>query len=101
MSHPSDNPWLDSHDAYWQSQSDDRAGAVVVDTEHYRVGPVVDYRDGAGFGGQLFRLRDIATGEITETRNLWHQGTIPPAWRDRLPSTHEFLPVDGPTGDAS
>src|ERR1700691_2395749 len=88
-----DGPWLDSHDQFWAGQLAKRESAVVIGRNHYRIKP--DYperdRDIAGYGGQLHRIRRLATGEVTETRNLWHQGIVPPSWRDRLPDDAEFV----------
>jgi hypothetical protein len=107
-----DGPWIDSCDKHWARELADRPGRVVIGGEHYRVVPDLPdgRRDGAGYGGRLFRIRllpgaapvevrrrdrsddrTIAPGEVFETRNLWHQGTIPPKWRERLPDTAEFV----------
>jgi hypothetical protein len=87
-----DGPWLDSHDQFWTEQASDRSNAVVIGDTHYRIKP--DHSrpgPGSGFDGQLFRIRMLASGDVIETRNLWHQGTIPPSWRDRLPANAEFI----------
>lgn len=85
--------WLNNRDAFWEKELADRDGAVVIGHEHYRIHP--DLRAGergiAGYGGRLFRIRMLATGDVIETRNLWHQGTITPPWRDRLPATAVFF----------
>ncbi len=87
-----DGPWLDSHDAFWAQQLADRSTAVVINHEHYRVRPDSGRPGpGDGFDGQMFRIRWLADGSVTETRNLWHQGIIPPSWRDRLPDNAEFV----------
>lgn len=80
-------------DPFWLEQLSDRNNAVVIDHEHYRIHDDVapDRRDAAGFGGHQFTLENLETGERTVTRNLWHQGTIPPAFRDRMPDTHRFV----------
>jgi len=84
--------WTDSHDAFWEEQLTDRDGALVIGGCHYRAKPDLpdNRRDCAGFGGGLHRIR-LADGEVIETRNLWHQGIIPPAFRDRLPDNAEFI----------
>jgi hypothetical protein len=83
-------------DRFWLEQIADRSRAVVIDGEHYRI--EADHADGdttfAGYGGQRFVLEDLTTGERTATRNLWNQGTIPPAFRDRLPDSHRFVRAD-------
>ena len=88
-----DGPWLDSHDQFWTEQLADRTGAVIIGNTHYRIMPDLptSSRDHAGMAGRLYRIRMLATGEVIETRNLWHQGVIPPSWRDRLPDDAEFV----------
>lgn len=44
-----------------------------------------------GFAGRRFRIRFLETGEIIETTNLWHNGTIPDEFRDLLPDNAEFV----------
>jgi hypothetical protein len=91
-----DGPWLDSSDRFWGEQASDRRGAVVIGHEHYRICPDLpeSRRDCAGYGGSLHRIRMLASGAVIVTRNLWHQGTIPPSWRDRLPADAEFVPAE-------
>jgi hypothetical protein len=91
-----DGPWLDSHDHFWAEQLADRTNAVVIGGEHYRVNPDLSpsRRDGAGFGGALHCIRNLATGMVTETRNLWYQGIVPPKWREQMPDDAEFVTAD-------
>jgi hypothetical protein len=88
-----DGPWTDSKDAFWSEQLADRTGAVVIGHTHYRILPDVPAsgRDHAGHGGRLFRIRHLGSGEVTETRNLWYQGVIPPKWREQMPDDAEFV----------
>ena len=54
--------------------------------------------DFKGFGGRKFRFRVFAgprAGEILETTNMWHQGTVSQWWRDQFPDNCEFLPTGG------
>lgn len=44
-----------------------------------------------GFGGAKFIFKNKKTGEITESTNVWHQGTVPPEWKEELPDTHESV----------
>jgi hypothetical protein len=84
-------------DAFWAGQAGDRSDAVVIGHLHYRVKPDLNGRPGmAGFDGDLFSIRMLATGEVIQTRNLWHQGEIPPQWWERLPDDAEFVPGPGP-----
>lgn len=91
-------PFIDNHDQFWTEQASDRKGAVVIDHNHYRISPDLhpSQREMAGHGGRLLRIRMLATGEVIETRNLWHQGTVPPSWRDRLPDDAEFIKAEAP-----
>lgn len=86
-------PWVDNHDSFWAVQLSDRDGAVVINHEHYRIAPDTT-RGFVGFGGQLFRIRRFGSDEVIETRNLRHQGIIPPSWRDRLPDDAEFVKAE-------
>ncbi|MFG1709165.1 hypothetical protein ACFLIM_38840 [Nonomuraea sp. M3C6] len=66
----------------------DPAARVVVDGEHYAIcGNTGGFR---GHGGRRF---DIAfhDGRTATTRNLWHQGTVPPEWRHRYPDNARFV----------
>jgi len=81
-------PATDSHDAEWQRRLDgDRSRSLVCDHRWYTIGP----GSSGGFGGARFRFRDLATGQVTESCDMWHGGVIPPAWRERIPDTHEML----------
>lgn len=83
--------WHDSHDLFWQEQINDRSNAVVVGLNHYRIGDeMAGGTEHSGHGGRRFGLRDLLTGKVTETSNLWYQGIIPPKFREALPPTHEF-----------
>ena len=42
-----------------------------------------------GFGGRLFHIKEIATGKVIDSRNVWHQGQIPKAWE--FENTAEFM----------
>jgi hypothetical protein len=101
--YPADKPWgkvaitvrtyRDDNDDFWQkrfAEYDDLS--VVVNHEHYRIVP--DKPGGPdhcrGFGGREFTIA-FADGRTVTTRNLWHQGVIPPSWRDRLPDNAVFV----------
>lgn len=81
-----DGPWVDNHDTFWAENAADRSNAAVIGHEHYRIRPDLPVRDAglAGYAGRTFCIRFHDGREVT-TRNLWYQGMIPPAWRDRLP----------------
>lgn len=78
-------------DDYWSKQASDRSDAVVIDGVHYRIRPDrPNPGPGCGYGGRKFTIR-FHDGREVRTRNLWYQGPIPPAWRDRLPDNAEFV----------
>lgn len=57
---------------------------------HYVICPgVTDSFGFKGFGGAKFVIR-FNDGRKVTTRNLWHQGTIPDEFRDRLPDNAVF-----------
>jgi hypothetical protein len=92
--------WLDNCDEHWSRTLADDATepdrVVIVRHVHYRYAPdlAARNRDLAGFAGRLFRIR-FHDGREIETRNLWEGGTIPPAWRGRLPDNAIFLDMYG------
>ena len=43
-----------------------------------------------GFGGRLFKIL-FNDGREVVTTNLWHQGTIPPHFRKRMPDNAKFM----------
>lgn len=44
-----------------------------------------------GFGGRRFKIKFLATGEVVETTNLWHNGEVPAEYRDRMPDSAVFV----------
>ncbi|MDH2424851.1 hypothetical protein [Sphaerisporangium sp. TRM90804] len=82
----------EDHDDYWGPggfrDRDDPTRRVVIDGEHYLIG------DGTGpsrgFGGRRFDV-EFFDGRTVATRDLWHQGVIPPKWRDRYPDNARFV----------
>lgn len=85
--------WHDYADAFWAEQIAGRSNAVVIDGDHYRIEPEPGPREPQmrGHSGRLFRIRFREDGRVVETRNLWHQGKIPPPWREQLPDNAEFI----------
>ena len=90
---------IDNRDEFWQPVAEltDRAERVVIGEVCYTIRP--DSRTpgwGDGYGGQRFDIEWLdgngePTGETVTTRNLWHRGTIPPAWRERLAPNARFV----------
>lgn len=82
----------DDHDSMWKAGGRaDQSGPgerVVVDGEHYRIGAgKTTFR---GFGGRRFDIEFLDGRKVT-TRDLWHQGVIPPKWRERFPDNARFV----------
>lgn len=44
-----------------------------------------------GFGGSHFKIRRYNSGEITESRNLWCQGSVPVHLRDKIKNNACFI----------
>lgn len=85
------------HDAHWaDAAARVRLGkGLIIDGCSYSWRPDLSPGDNshAGFGGALCRIQR-ADGSILVTRNLWHNGEIPPEWRERLPDNAVFLRDD-------
>mgnify|MGYP001075640171 CR=1 FL=1 len=70
-----------------------------IDGEHYVIGPenTVGFR---GFSGRRFVIRFTVgphAGEIVETTNLWHQGTISHGYEKILHDNAVFVPQEYPS----
>jgi hypothetical protein len=46
-----------------------------------------------GYGGREFRFKKLETGEVTVSHNVWHRGTVPERFRDRLPDDARILKI--------
>jgi len=75
----------------------DRPKVARIGGNHYLIGmenePPLMFR---GFGGDKFTILFNDGQEVTTT-NLWHQGTIPEHFKDRLPDNAKFV-YSGHTG---
>jgi hypothetical protein len=78
---------------FWDDQLADRSNAVVIGSVHYRIGKhIANIKPSLlGFGGRHSTIRMIDTGEIIETNDLWHQGTVPEEYRELMPNNAEFV----------
>lgn len=56
----------------------------VLERHHYQVGPNKKAGPYNGFGGHKW-LIEFLDGRKVETCDLWHQGTIPPLFYERMP----------------
>jgi hypothetical protein len=88
--------WPVLAEPFWDRQLADRSNAVVIDHTHYRVLPdgASGPREMSGFAGRLFRIRYLDDGRVVESRNVWFQGQVPPAYWDRIPDNAVFLQVE-------
>ena len=86
--------YRDDRDEFWGplvKVADDGQSAVIGHV-HYRIDkdlPAGRPDHCAGFGGREHTI-EFFDGRTVTTRNLWTQGLIPPAWRDRLPDNARF-----------
>ncbi len=81
-------PFVDNRDDHWERLLAKSGPHAVVDHQWYAWS---SRHSGQGFGGRVFRFRDLATSEEIEVRGPGHAGTIPPSWRERIPDTHEMV----------
>lgn len=86
-------PMTDNHDAHWERLLREDHDHVVCNHRWYSFGS----GGNGGFGGQVFRWRSLADGQVRTWADMWSAGTIPPAWRERIPDTHEMLEGFEPT----
>ncbi|GGY88793.1 hypothetical protein CP967_31265 [Streptomyces nitrosporeus] len=88
----------DSADDFWTGHSQhpdiytlpsdaNESRRVVVDGQHYSIGP----GNSGGFGGRRFDI-EFFDGRKVTTHDLWSQGTIPPKHRERYPDNARFAP---------
>lgn len=62
---------------------------AVINGSHYYLEPSKKYGM-LGMCGINHKIR-FADGFETECNNLWHQGEIPEAWKDKFPNNAEFV----------
>lgn len=84
---------VDNNDGYW-SQVEDEPHSVRHDGHHYIIGA---HSQGVrGFGGARWHIAYSDGRPDVYTDDLWSQGPIPPAHRDRLPDNvtdlHQYDP---------
>lgn len=70
----------------------DEPKVARIDGNHYSIAPdePKEYRGFLGFGGTRFEIK-FFDGRQVVTHNLWHQGSIPQRFRERLPDNAEFV----------
>jgi hypothetical protein len=82
------NPTL--NDPFWNSQLEDRSNAVVINRNHYRIGTATKPSRNNGMGGDFHRIK-LFNGEVIDTVDLWHQGTVPAEYSEALPDNAKFV----------
>ena len=82
------------HCDFWMEKVElkDRPNSVRVNGNAYWLEPdrSEGYRGFLGFGGAEFRIK-FNDGRYVVSHNLWHNGTVPERFRDRLPDNAEFV----------
>ncbi|TMR92836.1 hypothetical protein [Nonomuraea basaltis] len=79
----------DDHDRLWgpggRADQTDPGRRVVIDANLYLIGDGRGSHGFRGFGGHRFDI-EFFDGRRVTTTDLWHQGVIPPKWRERYPN---------------
>ena len=82
---------------FWNACLD--GSAIIVNGICYHDGGNGRSENGfKGFGGNVYCIKDLRTGEMWKTDNLWYNGKIPTNMRKDHPDTHEFV-KDRPVTD--
>ena len=76
--------------SFWNDQLQDRENAFVINGEHYRIGTATKPSRSNGMGGDFHRIKTF-TGQVIDTVDLWHQGTVPEEFRSLLPDNAKFV----------
>ena len=65
---------------------------VIIDGKSYWINPDVDRNTSfAGFGGAEFKIQKFDSEDIIVTHNLWHQGTVPDHFKERIKNNAKFI----------
>lgn len=76
--------------SFWNDQLQDRENAFVINGEHYRTGTATKPSRSNGMSGDFHRIKTF-TGQVIDTVDLWHQGTVPETYRGVLQDTAKFV----------
>jgi hypothetical protein len=71
--------------------------SLRIEGQHYWLGAGGGDSRWRGHGGREFTIRRLS-GELVVTTDLWHQGIIPPHFRERLPDNAAFVQIPKPIG---
>ena len=84
------------HTAFWRRKVES-GNAVIADGHCYKIG--ADYprmpASCKGFGGRKWHVR-FFDGRTVVTDNLWHNGTVPDAFRAQLPDNATLEDAEAP-----
>lgn len=70
--------------------------SFIVNGAAYYAHHTPDGKRGMGFGGSLFIFERFDTKERFESRDVWHQGTVPDNFRRQLPDNAKIVPPPRP-----
>ncbi len=80
---------------FWREKvtKKDKPRVTRINGNHYAIGQeeYSSWAEFRGFGGRKFVIL-FNDGRKVETTNLWHQGTIPEHFKERLPDNAKFEP---------
>lgn len=79
-------------DTFWNDQLGDRKDAVVIAGEQYRLGKPYPQK-GHGMDGSHHKIKMLSTGEVIDTADLWHQGTVPEEYKGILQDNAKFVRI--------
>jgi len=75
---------------FWREKVEDRHSFTIIEGNCYCILPNTNSRM-RGFGGRKFIIEFFDERPTIITHNLWHQGEIPPHFRDRLQDEANFI----------
>jgi len=65
---------------------------VIADGDRYHLTPSNSGAGWKGFGGATFYVH-FHDGRKIQCSNVWHQGEVPPNFKERLPDNAKFIPM--------
>lgn len=86
------NFWNEKAEKYGNGTNEYAKTVAIVDGSHYTFHPDVDV-DFRGFGGRQFKIV-FHDGRVVQSKNVWHQGTIPQTHKHLLPDNAIFVESD-------
>lgn len=83
------NNGTDWQKSFWETIINNKEDHVFANGRCYFVGDCQQVGT-KGFDGASHTLRNLKTGELLETTNLWYNGIVPEEYKEKLPDTHVF-----------